>query len=190
MNKENCRAIKPLLVDYADGALPTAEFERVAAHLADCPRCREEVRLLHRSLELARALWREEPTVPRSRHTPCAISAEHVSSRVLHYTGAAVCAALLLLAIGLFFFANREADRLPAPSAGPVQVARQPESEEKDLAAMFDREERAARLAMTVQILAGQPGLEKTRADAENYLRRTYADTQAVRRLERSDTVN
>jgi hypothetical protein len=193
MSNEKCREIKSLLVDYADGALPAAESNRVAAHLAGCPRCREEVRLLRRSLELARAVWREEPAASRSHRTPHTDYIGHVSPRVLLYTGAAVCAVLLFFAIGLFFFVNHEGSRPPMPqdpSAASMQVAGQPAADEKDLDTLFDREERAARLAMSVQILAGQPGLEKTRADAENYLRRTYADTRAVLRLGQSEKVN
>jgi hypothetical protein len=45
------------LVDYSDGELSEAEAGEVMTHLAECPECRAELRMLQRSLELARSVW-------------------------------------------------------------------------------------------------------------------------------------
>jgi anti-sigma factor RsiW len=42
-----CAAIQNDLPDYLEGALPSAEHEAVASHLAACHTCRTELELLH-----------------------------------------------------------------------------------------------------------------------------------------------
>jgi len=59
MNSHSCKSVNELLVEYADGELPADDARRVAAHLAECPECREELRLLERSLDLARTIWQQ-----------------------------------------------------------------------------------------------------------------------------------
>jgi len=59
MNDKSCDPIVELLVEYADGELPADQSRRVADHLAGCPDCRAELRLLDRSLGLAREVWQE-----------------------------------------------------------------------------------------------------------------------------------
>jgi anti-sigma factor RsiW len=59
MTERECETIRDLLVDYADGELAAADGQRVAAHLESCADCRAEMRLLERSLEVARAVWHE-----------------------------------------------------------------------------------------------------------------------------------
>ncbi len=66
MNDKPCSRIVDLLVDYADGEVNAADRCRVAEHLAECVGCRAELRLLERSLELARAEWREAAARPLS----------------------------------------------------------------------------------------------------------------------------
>jgi hypothetical protein len=48
------------LADFSDGDLSDAEARWVAAHLGECPECRSELRMLERSLELARSIWQED----------------------------------------------------------------------------------------------------------------------------------
>jgi anti-sigma factor RsiW len=82
MNDRSCDAIAELLVGYADGELPADEARRVADHLAGCPGCRAELRLLERSLELARDVWHESAArAPTALSLLCATaSAEAVPS--------------------------------------------------------------------------------------------------------------
>ncbi len=77
MKNDACGKIRLLLVDYSDGALPADQTRQIAVHLAQCPTCREELRLLEHSLALAREVWNEsatsEPLVV-SQNKPLAVS--------------------------------------------------------------------------------------------------------------------
>jgi anti-sigma factor RsiW len=70
MTERECETIRDLLVDYADGELAAADGQRVAAHLESCPDCRAEMRLLQRSLEVARAVWHELAAVEHGLPSP------------------------------------------------------------------------------------------------------------------------
>ncbi|HUT90695.1 MAG TPA: zf-HC2 domain-containing protein [Thermoguttaceae bacterium] len=67
MSSQSCDTVRELLVDYCDGELSAAEAGRVAAHLPDCPNCRAELRMLERSIELARSVWHESAARAPSR---------------------------------------------------------------------------------------------------------------------------
>ena len=60
MTNQACRSIANLLVPYSDGKLRESDTQLVTDHLAECADCREELRLLRRSLELARSVWQED----------------------------------------------------------------------------------------------------------------------------------
>ncbi|MEE8450586.1 MAG: zf-HC2 domain-containing protein [Thermoguttaceae bacterium] len=60
MTDQACHSIANLLVPYADGELPESDVQLVAAHLAECADCRDELQRLERSLELARSVWQED----------------------------------------------------------------------------------------------------------------------------------
>ncbi|MHC4642510.1 MAG: anti-sigma factor family protein [Planctomycetota bacterium] len=57
--QKSCKEIEQILVDYADGQLSPGESNEVAAHLAKCERCRQMLRALQRSLELAAVIWED-----------------------------------------------------------------------------------------------------------------------------------
>ena len=57
----DCFTVADLLVDYADQLLLPAQAERVAAHLGQCPACREQVTQLR---ELSAQLELVEPVAP------------------------------------------------------------------------------------------------------------------------------
>jgi len=57
------------------------------------------------------------------------------------------------------------------------------QKEEMDVMEYIAREDRSARLAASVEMLAAQPGLEQYKENAERYLKEHYADTAAVRML-------
>ena len=62
MTDRSCEEIRDLLVDYADGELSPQDSQAVAEHLAGCPECREIVKGLERSLNLATAIWLDNLT--------------------------------------------------------------------------------------------------------------------------------
>jgi predicted anti-sigma-YlaC factor YlaD len=185
MSDTACKSFAELLVAYADGDLSGAEAERVAGHLAECAGCRSELRLLRRSLELARQVWRE--SAARARRPQSAPIRRLRWRRV-----AAACAAAAVLVLGLaagYWFFWRpgpagETARVEPPSPGAGSTVAGPTAEEEeaggDLEEMIAREGRAARLAAAVELLATQPGLEAYRAEAEHYLEQTYGPRRSV----------
>lgn len=59
MSSKNCERIGEMLAEYADGELCREDSQDVTAHLAQCDACRQQLRLLQRSIELAQAVWQE-----------------------------------------------------------------------------------------------------------------------------------
>lgn len=177
---ESCASLAGLLVEYADGELSEPDARHVAAHLAECPDCRAELRRLERSLELARDVWQESAArAAASGPWPMRAGRRRVP--------AAACLAVLLLIVGLWVFSRpqprhqesgetvRQTARIPSP-APPVR----PEDVDIEIAAFIAREGRSARLAAAARLLATQPGLERYRNQAESYLARAYRDTAAA----------
>ncbi|MGA2059463.1 MAG: zf-HC2 domain-containing protein [Thermoguttaceae bacterium] len=171
MKTDTCGKIRLLLVDYSDGVLSADQTRQVAAHLAQCAACREELRLLEHSLALAREVWNEAATSEPFAvcNKPLAVT-RRISRRTLVWIGGAVAACAVLIIL-LFY-------RPPQPKA------------EIDVMEYIAREERSARLAASVQFLADQPRLAQYKEDAENYLKQNYAGTTAVRMLEKQQTTS
>ncbi len=189
MTDHECKTIVELLVDYSDGELSEADAQRVAAHLAGCPRCRSELRLLERSLELARSAWQESAArapLPGTRHA-------RPGGRRLRTAAAWAACALLLVAGGWLWWRVGPGSRADqAKLAAHVQPGRQTEEpragapgEEMDVEAIIARAGRAARLAASVDFLAEQPGLEQYRKQAERYLADAYLGATAEDRRTR-----
>ena len=74
--EKSCKDIEEVLVDYTDGLLTPEENERVAKHLAGCGGCRELLKALGKSVELAEVIWEDNaaeaakvavPRIPRVR---------------------------------------------------------------------------------------------------------------------------
>ena len=57
--QKSCKDIERMLIDYADGRLSPSDSSRVAEHLAKCERCRQTLRALQSSLELAGVIWED-----------------------------------------------------------------------------------------------------------------------------------
>ena len=55
--KRSCVEIREMLVDYTDGQLSPVESNKVAEHLRKCEHCRETLKALQKSLELAGLIW-------------------------------------------------------------------------------------------------------------------------------------
>ncbi|MGD0383297.1 MAG: zf-HC2 domain-containing protein, partial [Thermoguttaceae bacterium] len=150
MKNKPCKKIRLSLVDYSDGALSADKTRQIANHLAQCPACREELRLLEHSLVLAREVWNEaattEPLVLCDKPLAVPRKIDNKSLAVLRRKRrplawicgtAAVCTVVILL---LFNRSNRP-------------------KKELDIMEYIAREERSARLAASVQLLTDQPGL-------------------------------
>jgi predicted anti-sigma-YlaC factor YlaD len=197
---ESCKTIRPLLVDYSDGVLPVDQVATVAAHLADCAACRAELRLLEDSLSLAREVWQEAAaTSPRPLGEGPGVRAGESNKRPFRQKvalagGLAVCAAIVLVAIGLSLFRTGKS---PSTAQRPASPPKSEAADRADTAAPKEnavatdvdameyiaREGRAARLAASMQMLAAEPNLKAYKDNAERYLRENYADTTAVKLL-------
>ncbi len=171
MSDSPCKSIDERLVAYSDGQLSAEDAGRVEAHLAQCPDCREELRALEHSLEIARSVWNESAesaSVPRMRLTR--------PIRRLFPAAASAVACLLLLAITVGHLLSSRGD----PDVADVADTPAPEPIEKtipqsqDIRAVIARQERAARLLVSARLLATQPGLEEYSEQAERYLAETY----------------
>jgi hypothetical protein len=230
MKNDTCDKIRPLLVDYSDRELPGDEIRQIAAHLAQCPACREELRLLEHSLALAREVWNDAATTEpltisqtsnkplaasRSTNKPLAASQgidqplaasrglgskRRTLRRPLAWISGAVAisAVVVLLLFGQSIFSLFKSSGDNSPSIAlvknntPQKNSTRPNSastgEDIDVMQYIAREERSARLAASVQLLADQPGLAQYKENAERYLKQNYADTAAVRMLEKQQS--
>jgi anti-sigma factor RsiW len=167
------------LVPYGDGDLAADEARQVADHLAACPACRVELRLLERSLDLARAIWQEAAREAAACQALPARSGGRWMRRVAWVTA---CAAVLAAAmVGLVW------QRQPHSNAEPQQVAQAsrvelpPPVDDVDIEEFVARQGRAARLGAAAELLGTQPGLKAYQEQADRYLAKAYGDTPAGR---------
>ncbi len=174
VNENSCQDVDELLVAYADGELAAEPAERVSAHLAACEKCRCKLAALERSLDLARAVWKESAD---AMATP---AAEPVRRRPRWIRAAAAAAACIVLAVGLAvpWLATR-------PEARPPGLPPDPRHSAAGVRTMIQREEASARLAASARILSVQPGAEQAAEDAYRYLASAYSDTPAGREAAR-----
>ncbi|MHC4398077.1 MAG: zf-HC2 domain-containing protein [Planctomycetota bacterium] len=184
MTDSTCHRITERLVPYADGELAADEAAGVAAHLGQCAECRSELRLLERSLELARQVWHEsaagapEVDTPRTDRGRRTIAARRIA--------AAACLGVCLVIASLTAASwlapqgrdERESAHTHAPPPEKIDVPfPQPDRNAVaaiDVGAIVAREARKARLAVAAQLLATQPGLEEYRKRADRYLVEAY----------------
>lgn len=152
------------LVEFADGEVFADDHRRMAEHLLQCPACRDELRQLERSLQLAKAEWRlaAHPATPAT-----------APARARHWPSIAACVAaciVCLLAAGAFWLHRA------APIAEPTKVAVRSESAPPtpmtaaEISDYITRQERVARLAVAVKVLAAQPGLERYSVSEARYM--------------------
>jgi hypothetical protein len=197
MTNDICDKIRLLLVDYSDEELTADQARQISDHLSQCTACHEELRLLERSLELARVVWQEgeADVLNRTRHAPRdgmphAEREEYISRRArrprsMIWIGGslAVCAVIVLgVLLQTFFMRTKSPGTNPQSIASAGSNSTQPK-EEMDVMEYIAREGRSARLAASVELLAAQPGLERYKESTERYLKETYADTNAARML-------
>jgi len=162
MNAERCEQIEPLLVDYADGTLPPPERRRIADHVAGCPRCREELDALARSLELARVVW--EGNLRSGSQTAWAEA--HPTRRLWPCVAAA---ALIVLGIGLALH------RLDRPS-GPME----PELTLAQIERQIFEEASAAKVLAAAELLERKPHASELAEKPYRYVIEHYPQTHAA----------
>ena len=86
-----------------------------------------------------------------------------------------------LLAAGVIWYSGGNRSRPANPeTAHNGHAARRRPAEEVDDEAIIARQERAARLAATIRLMNGQPGLDEYRAQAERYLAEAYGGSAAA----------
>lgn len=180
MTSTSCHPIAELLVQYADGELPAADARRVADHLTGCADCRAELRLLRRSLGLARDVWQQSAARAPS---PGQYRVRPGRRRIYAAACVAVCVAVLLITAGPWLFSGGESVSKVRPDGkgeelGPSQLA--DDVDDVDIEALIAREGRSARLAAAARFLGSQPGLEQYRKQAERYLAEAYRGTAAA----------
>lgn len=189
MNSNLCSDFRELLVDFADGELTAVEHRRVADHLDVCPECHAELRLLERSLELARQAWEQSapvdteivPRLPAGGRAPSMSPANRLSTRGRGAiaAGVAACVFLVLWASIAVLRPQPQPDGQVVDVAVVQQATESPLSTERQIERFISLEVRSARLAVAVDLLASQPGLEDEAARAERYLVEISGRTQA-----------
>ena len=91
--EKSCEDIREMLVDYADGRLSPNDSNKVAEHLAKCEHCRETLKALRKSLELAEVVWEDGLSETKEIRAPIPRKIRKV--RWLRY--AAIAAGILLV---------------------------------------------------------------------------------------------
>ena len=180
MISESCDSIGELLVQYSDGELSEGESQRVAAHLSGCSGCRKELRLLGRSLDLAREVWQES-----AARAPALGTSSVRSGRGRLQVAACLAAGVvvLLLAAGPWLF-SRHRPHSEVRTPDEIERTDQPQlAEDVDIEAIIAREARSARLAASARFLATHPALKPYKDQAERYLAEAYRGTAAADRV-------
>ena len=171
MMSDPCSAIQELLVDFTDGQLPRAQHRRVAEHLATCPDCEEELRLLRRSLEVTLATWQASLPIVGAFDKSMSASERARPRRHVAPIACVVAGFLLLTVASMAWLVQR-----PSIGEHPIlkvthdaNLSQVPSTDEFD--DFISRQTRSARLAEAVHLLASQPELEDYRLNAERYLK-------------------
>ena len=161
--QNSCKEIAEMLVDYADGRLPTSESSKVAGHLAKCSDCRNTLIALERSLHLAGVIWADglaetEPIcipIPQKKRQP----------RWRRY--AAIAASVLLVATGSILW--RGLNRSAEPELTFAEIERN-----------ISESASAARLLAATDLLAKYPDAENIVKQQYSYIIDTYPETAAA----------
>ena len=167
MNKNSCKFVRDLLVDYGDGQLTPDQASEVTQHLTACPACSRELQALRSSLELAQEIWHE-----------AAVNLEDVqiafppAKRPIVLKRLAAVAACLALAVGLtvLIWLSRTPGTPPPSAIAQISPAAR-------AARLIEREAASAKLAASARILADSPGGQEFAASAFQYLAHTYPET-------------
>jgi len=159
--EKSCKDIEEVLVDYADGVLAPDESGRIAEHLAGCSGCRELLKALEKSLELAEVMWGdsaadvEKIAVPQIR-------------RVRKRTWRRYVAAASIVVIGSFCLIQFRKE----PPTAPVPTFEEIERKISEAGS-------AARLLATAEVLAEREDFEYLVQEQYRYLIESYPESSA-----------
>jgi len=102
MNDDMCGTVREMIPDAVAGRLPTADFEIVDRHVADCGECRAE-------LELAQLVFASRPRVPEGLLERVLASAGRSRPQPSHAWWGLSAAAVAALALGIGLSSNQAA---------------------------------------------------------------------------------
>jgi len=160
--EKSCKDIEDVLVDYTDGLLAADESELVAEHLSECVGCRELLKALGKSLELAEVMWDDNtadvekiavPKVPRSR-------------RRMWRRYVAAASIVVIGSIGLMQFRQ-------TPPAAPVPTFEEIERKISEAGS-------AARLLAAAELLAEHEDVKDLVQKQYQYIVESYPETPAA----------
>jgi len=170
MTRTTCEELADKVVDYVDGELPADEAQIVARHLSECPRCRQTVSDLERSLGLARVIWQDnlEDTAAAAP-----VRRSWKLRRGPFYGLAAAATILLATGSSLLLFVHR-APQPPALTFEEVQR-------------QVERTGTAAQLLAATRIIAQCEGTGSIVKQQYRYILREYADTPAAASIQANE---
>jgi anti-sigma factor RsiW len=160
---KSCEEMRDLLVDYVDRELSEQDFQAVAEHLAGCPACRETVKGLERSLDLAKAIWLDN--LQGGERVAASVTRRGPVMRWL------AVAAVVSVAVGGALFLNTFR-KWPPATVTYAQIEQQ-----------VTRAAAAARLLAATQILAKCEGTQSIVEQQARYILSHYGDTAAASEL-------
>ncbi len=161
--EKSCEKIREMLVDYADGWLSTNESKEVAEHLAECEHCRETLKALRKSLELAGVIWEDGLRDAKEIRAPIL-----GKPRKVHWPRYAAIAAGILLVVTTSIVWRT----LSRPVKKEISFA---EIERKIIESGS-----AARLLAATELLAEYPDAQSIVKEQYRYIVETYPETSAA----------
>lgn len=182
MSERDCQWADDQLVDYSDGALSEEQRCLVDEHVSGCASCRRQLELLEESLQLAQQFWTEAASEPT-------LSSDRIGQPKHRLALLVSVAAGIAILASVFWFAqpNPGAPDVASDSKNKSNVLiddkeQAAELNMTDIVALLRNESRAARLAVSAELLAGSPSLEQSTKRADSYIATNFADSLAGRR--------
>jgi predicted anti-sigma-YlaC factor YlaD len=168
VKEETCQVVsKEELVAYADGELSSSEAEQIAAHVADCERCRTILDALERSLHVTQVIWQTGEA-----QWPKTLSPNTLKPSPWPYWKVTAVAASILLALGIGLTWRL----LSEPSERPGVMDKEPTAAEIEAAA--NRAALAAQMLAVADLLFSQPGGEQYAVKRYGDLITSFPETQ------------
>jgi anti-sigma factor RsiW len=159
----SCKEIEQMLVDYADGRLSSSESSEVAEHVAKCERCRQMLRALQRSLELAGIIWEDGLAETEAIRIP--IPRKTTAPHWLKYAAIAAGILLVVTISGVWRVLVRPAEKEPTFTEIERRIS--------DSAS-------ATRLLAAADLLAKYPDAEAIAKRQYRYIVKTYPEAAAA----------
>ena len=160
--EKSCEHFEHMLVDYADGQLSPSDSNKIAEHLAQCEKCRNELNALQKSLELAGVIWADGLSETENIHIPAA------KSRKIRWPRyAAIAASIILVATTSVVWHT-----FTRPKAGEMMFA---EIERK-----ITESGSAARLLAAAELLSDNSKAETIVKQQYQYIVEAYPETTAA----------